>query len=42
MDEKKLVTWEMFKNYHKQLVGYIEDGDDIDLENEEETTGIEE
>lgn len=29
MDEKKLVTWEAFKKYHEQLVGYIEDGDGI-------------
>ena len=29
MDEKKIVTWEMFKKYHEQLVGYIEDGDGI-------------
>ena len=29
MDEKKIVTWEAFKKYHEQLVGYIEDGDGI-------------
>ena len=29
MSEKKIVTWEMFKKYHEQLVGYIEDGDGI-------------
>ena len=25
MNEKKIVTWEMFKKYHEHLVGYIED-----------------
>ena len=29
MDEKKIVTWDMFKKWHEQLVGYIEDGDGI-------------
>lgn len=45
MDEKKIVTWEMFKKYHEQLVGYIEDGDGIvieDLVAEEETEEISE
>ena len=34
MDEKKIVTWEMFKKYHEQLVGHIEDADDLILEDE--------
>ena len=34
MDEKKIVTWEMFKKYHEQLMGCIDDGDGIDLEEE--------
>lgn len=42
MDEKKIVTWEMFKKYHEQLVGVIDDGDGLILEDltseEEETT----
>lgn len=38
MNEKKIVTWDMFKKYHEQLVGYIEDGDGVldDLVTEEE------
>lgn len=38
MDEKKLVTWEAFKKYHEQLVGYIEDNDGLILDDKEETT----
>lgn len=44
MDEKKIVTWEMFKKYHEQLMGYIEDADGLILEDElfeEEDTGEE-
>lgn len=29
MNEKKIVTWDMFKKWHEHLVGYIEDGDGI-------------
>ena len=29
MDEKKIVTWDMFKKYHEQLVEYIEDADGV-------------
>ena len=29
MDKKKIVTWDMFKKWHEQLVGYIEDADGI-------------
>ena len=32
MDEKKIVTWEMFKKYHEQLVGAIDEGDGLILE----------
>lgn len=32
MDEKKLVTWEMFKKYHENLMGHIEEQDDLALE----------
>ena len=32
MDEKKIVTWEMFKKYHENLMGCIEDGDSIVLD----------
>ena len=42
MDEKKLVTWEAFKKYHEQLVGYIEDNDGLILDDEEEATEGEE
>ena len=37
MNEKKIVTWDMFKKWHEQLVGYIEDGDglEVDIENTE-------
>lgn len=37
MDEKKIVTWETFKKWHERLVGYIEDGDglEVDIENTE-------
>lgn len=45
MDEKKIVTWEMFKKYHEQLVGYIGEADDLvieDLVAEEETEKISE
>lgn len=34
MDEKKIVTFEMFKKYHEQLMGYIEDGDGLVLDDE--------
>ena len=34
MDEKKIVTWEIFKKYHEQLVGHIEDADGLVLEDE--------
>ena len=34
MDEKKIVTWEMFKKYHEQLVGNIEDDYGLVLEDE--------
>ena len=42
MDEKKIVTLEMFKKYHEHLMNYIENGDGINLddivsEDEEET-----
>lgn len=32
MDEKKIVTLEMFKKYHENLMGYIENGDGLILE----------
>ena len=32
MDEKKIVTLEMFKKYHEHLMNYIENGDGINLE----------
>lgn len=32
MDEKKIVTWEMFKKYHEQLMGTIDEGDGLILE----------
>ena len=35
MNEKKIVTFEMFKKYHEHLMGVIEDGDGVDLKNEE-------
>lgn len=34
MDEKKFVTWEMFKKYHEFLVGYINEQDESILEDE--------
>lgn len=30
-NEKKFVTWEMFKKYHENLVGYIDENDDSTL-----------
>lgn len=45
MDEKKIVTWEMFKKYHEQLMGCIEDGDGIvldDIVSEDEEEVVEE
>ena len=35
MNEKKLVTWEMFKKYHEHLVGYIGENDGLTLDDEE-------
>lgn len=35
MDEKKIVTFEMFKKYHEQLMGCIEDGDGLVLDDED-------
>lgn len=32
MNEKKIVTWEMFKKYHEMLVGEIKDGDGLELD----------
>ena len=32
MNEKKMVTLEMFKKYHELLMGYIKGGDDLDLD----------
>lgn len=32
MNDKKIVTFEMFKKYHEHLMGYIENGDGINLE----------
>ena len=32
MDEKKFVTLEMFEQYHKNLMDYIENGDGINLD----------
>lgn len=32
MDEKKIVTWEMFKKYHEHLVGVIDEGDGATIE----------
>lgn len=32
MDDKKIVTLEMFKKYHENLMNYIENGDGINLE----------
>ena len=32
MDEKKIVTFEMFKKYHENLMNYIENGDGINLD----------
>ena len=32
MDEKKFVTWEMFKKYHENLVGNIEEQDGLVLD----------
>lgn len=42
MDEKKIVTWEAFKKYHEHLVGYIEDGDDLEVDIESTKVDIEE
>jgi hypothetical protein len=45
MDEKKIVTWEMFKKYHEHLVGVIDEGDGAileDLTSEEEAVEEEE
>ena len=45
MDEKKIVTWEMFKKYHENLMGHIEDGDGIvldDIVSEDEEVNEEE
>lgn len=33
-NEKKLVTWEMFKKYHENLVGYIDENDSLTLDEE--------
>lgn len=35
MDEKKLVTWEAFEQYHKNLMKYITGRDDLVLKDEE-------
>lgn len=35
MNEKKLVTWEMFKKYHEHLVGYIGENDGLILDDED-------
>ena len=32
MDDKKIVTFEMFKKYHENLMNYIENGDGINLD----------
>lgn len=44
MDEKKIVTYEMFKKYHENLMNYIQYGDGINLDDilEEETNEDEE
>lgn len=42
MDEKKIVTWEMFKKYHEHLMGTIEDGDGLEVDIEESKVDIEE
>ena len=41
MDEKKIVTWEMFKKYHEQLVGAINEGDGLEVDIEESKVDIE-
>lgn len=35
MSEKKIVTWEMFKKYHEHLMGHINEGDGLALDEEE-------
>ena len=35
MDEKKFVTWEMFKKYHEHLVGHIDENDGLTLDDED-------
>lgn len=42
MDEKKIVTWEMFKKYHEQLMGTIDKGDSLILEDLVEEVEVEE
>ena len=32
MDEKKLVTLEMFEKYHEQLMEFIKGSDDLELD----------
>ena len=36
MNEKKFVTMEMFEEYHKKLVGYIEERDGLIFDDEED------
>lgn len=38
MDEKKIVTLEMFEKYHEQLINYITERDGLVLEEEAEET----
>lgn len=40
MNEKKIVTLEMFKKYHENLMNYIQNGDGINLDDilKEETS----
>ena len=42
MNQKKIVTWDMFKKWHEHLVGYIEDGDGLEVDTEEPEVEIEE
>ena len=42
MDEKKIVTWEMFKKYHEHLVGHIDDGDGLEVDIKSTEVDIEE
>lgn len=42
MNEKKIVTWDMFKKWHEHLVGYIEDGDGLEMDIENTEVDIEE